>query len=135
MIHYPSKIDLRHLRSIDFKMAHAWIARFFAIYLTYKWFIFSTDSDAFNRYAFRTMVTMIPKVFLLYVIGLWLSTTQWGLRHKKTIYVVLLPSILMSPSIAGFPFSIMGWLSFFVAIWSYLIIYKHRETANEVVAI
>ena len=127
MIHYPKKIDLG---SVDFKMVHAWIARFFTFYLTYKWFVFSTDSDAYNRYAFRTMVTMIPKVFLLYVIGLWLSTTQWGLRHKKTLYVLLLPSLLMSPSIAGFPLSMMGWLSFFVAIWSYLIIYKTEETGK-----
>ncbi|MCX6128223.1 MAG: hypothetical protein NTX25_04065 [Proteobacteria bacterium] len=124
MIRDPEKIDLRYLRSLDSKITHAWVARFFSIYLTYEWFIFSTDSDAYNRYAFRTVVTMVPKVFLLYVIGLWLSTTQWGLRHKKILYVLLLPSLLMSPSIAGFPSSIMGWSSFFVVVWTYKVIYQ-----------
>ncbi len=122
MTHSPAKINTQGLRLLAFKKAHFWTARFFSVYLTYEWFLFSTDSDAYRRFALRTMITMIPKVFLLYVIGLWLSTTQWGLRHKKTLYVLLLPSLLMSPSIAGFPFSTMGWLAFFVAIWSYLII-------------
>lgn len=122
------------LRFLDFKMAHGWVARFFSIYLTYEWFVFSTDSDVYHRYALRTVVTMVPKVFVLYVVGLWLSTTQWGLRHKKIQYVLLLPSLLMSPSIAGFPISIMGWLSFFVAIWSYVVIHKTKVRHNEMVA-
>ncbi len=127
MMKYPAKIDSHLLRSVDFKTAHTWVARFFSIYLTYEWFVFATRSDAYSRYTLKTMATMIPKVFLLYVIGLWLSSTQWGLQHKKTMYFLLLPSLLMSPSIAGFPFSIMGWLSFFVAIWSCLIIYKAKS--------
>jgi hypothetical protein len=124
MIQYSAKLGSLSLRSVDFKITHTWIARFFSVYLTYEWFIFSTDSDAYSRYAFRTMVTMIPKVFLFYVIGLWLSTTQWGVRHKKILYILLLPSLLMTPSIAGFPFSIMGWASFLVVLWSYMVIYK-----------
>lgn len=127
MIQYPVKIASRHLRSVDFKIAHPWVARFFSVYLTYEWFIFATRSDEYNRYTLKIMATMIPKVFILYVIGLWLSSTLWGLRHKKTLFFLLLPSLLMSPSIAGFPFSIMGWLSFFVAIWSYFIIYKVKK--------
>lgn len=127
MILHPAKIGLRSLQSVDFKIAHAWVARFFSVYLTYEWFVFANRSDAYNRYSLKIMATMIPKVFVLYLIGLWLSSTQWGLRHKKTMYFLLLPSLLMSPSIAGFPFSIMGWLSFFVAIWSYLIICKVKK--------
>jgi hypothetical protein len=127
MIYYPTKIDLQRLRSIDFKIAHSCVARFFSIYLTYEWFVFATRSDAYNRYKLKIMATMIPKVFLLYVIGLWLSSTQWGRQHKKITYILLLPSLLMSPSIAGFPFGIMGWLSFFVAIWSYIVVYKVKR--------
>lgn len=127
MIKSLAKIDRASLPLIDFKIVHTWMARFFAIYLTHEWFLFATRSDAYNRYTFRIMVTMVPKVFCLYVIGLWLSTTQWGVRHKKTMYFLLLPSFFMSPSIAGFPFNIMGWLSFFVAIWSYIVIYGTKK--------
>ena len=126
MIQNTAKIDWKFEKNIDSKLFHTLTARLFSIYLTYKWFVFSTDSDAYNRFALRTVFTMAPKVFLLYVIGLWLSTTPWGMRHKKSLYFLLLPSLLMSPSIAGFPFSLMGWASFFVAMWSYLIIYKTK---------
>ena len=114
---------------------HRLIARFFSCYLTYNWFLFTTQSDvAHIRFTFRIMIEQIPTVFLLFVIGLWLSTTDWGWKHKKTVYLLLLPSLLMSPQILGFPFSIMGWTSFFVALWSYFTVYNAERTKRELVA-
>jgi hypothetical protein len=116
-------------------MLHKWVARIFSCYLTYKWFLFTTQSDVVHiRFTFRIMIEQIPKVFVLFVIGLWLSTTDWGWRHKKTVYLLLLPSLLMSPQIVGFPFSIMGWLSFLVALWSYFSVYKAERTNRVLVA-
>lgn len=120
----PKTADSTFTRFITWRAAHVWIARFFSIFLTHEWFVFATRSDAFNRYRAQVILTMMPKVFVLYVLGLWLSSTQWGFRHKKVTYVLLLPSLLMSPSVAGFPGTFMGWLALFVAIWSYVIIYK-----------
>ena len=114
---------------------HKWVARILSCYLTYEWFLFTTQSDvAHIRFTFRIMIEQIPKVFLLFVIGLWLSTTNWSGSHKKTVYVLLLPSLLMSPQIVGFPFSVMGWLSFFVALWSYFTVYKAERTKLVLVA-
>ena len=113
--------------SIDYNILHMWIARFFSIYLTYEWFIFSTRSDFERRFTLKVIAIQIPWVFLNYVVGLWLSTTKFGLKYKKISYFLLLPSIVMSPAIAGFPYSIMGWLSLFVAIWSYIRIYKSER--------
>jgi hypothetical protein len=114
---------------------HRLIARLFSCYLTYMWFLFTTQSDvAHIRFTFRIMIEQIPKVFLIFVIGLWLSTTDWGWKHKKTVYLLLLPSLLMSPQILGFPFSIMGWTSFFVALWSYFTVYNAERTKRELVA-
>ena len=114
---------------------HRWLARILSCYLTYVWFLFTTQSDvAHIRFTFRIMIEQIPKVFLLFVIGLWLSTTDWGWRHKKTVYLLLLPSLLMSPQIDGFPFTIMGWLSFAVALWAYFTVYNAERTNHELVA-
>jgi len=54
------------------------------------------------------------------------SVKAYGNTLENTLFSNVLPSLLMSPSIAGFPFSAMGWLSFFVAIWSYIVIYKTK---------
>lgn len=114
---------------------HRWLAKIFSCYLTYEWFLFTTQSDvAHIRFTFRIMIEQIPKVFVLFVIGLWLSSTTWGWRHKKTVYLLLLPSLLMSPQIAGFPFTIMGWLSFAVALWSYFTVYNSERTNHVLVA-
>jgi hypothetical protein len=130
MIQYPAKVDLRCLRFIDSKKAHTWVARFFSIYLTYEWFVFSTRSNLERRFEFKVMTIQIPWVFLNYILGLWLSTTKISLKYKKLSYFLLLPSLLMSPAIAGFPYDIMGWLSLFVAIWSYRIIYKTERPVS-----
>ncbi len=125
MIQNPAREHRTFLHSIDLKKnAHTWVARLLSIYLTHTWFIFGTRSDTHDPYTFRIMLSVIPKAFLFFVLGLWLSTTQWGLQHKKIIYILLLPSLLMSPPIVGFPYSAIGWASFLTAIWSYLIIYK-----------
>ena len=130
MIQYPAKADVRCFRSVDFKKAHTWAARFLSIYLTYEWFVFSTRSNLERRFEFKVMTIQIPWVFLNYILGLWLSTTKIGLKYKKLSYFLLLPSLLMSPAIAGFPYDIMGWLSLFVAIWSYRIIYKTERPVS-----
>ena len=73
---------------------HRWVARSFSCYLTYEWLLFTTQSDvAHIRYTFRIMIEQTPKVFLLFVIGSWLSTTDRGWRHKKTVYLHILPSL------------------------------------------
>ena len=126
LIQNPVKLNRTELLSMDFKILHVWVARFFCLYLTHEWFIFGTHSDTNNPYTLRIMFSAVPKAFLFFTIGLWLSTTQWGFRHKKMVYFLLLPSLIMSPSIIGFPLSIMSWLSFFVAIWSYVIIYRTK---------
>lgn len=123
------RVDQHYLRSGVLKVAHTWVARFFCIYLTYKWFMFSTDSDVYNRHAFRTVVTMVPKVFALYILGLWLSTTKWGVRHKQLLYIMLLPSLLMSTPLVGFPFNFTGWVAFLVVLWSYMTVYSEVEAA------
>ena len=38
------------------------------------------------------------------------------------------------PQIAGFPFTIMGWLSFAVALWSYFTVYNAERTNHVLVA-
>lgn len=128
MIQYPVKINRAALQAIDFKMMHVWVARFFYIYLTHEWFVFGTRSEGYNPYTFKIMLMVLPRAFLFFTIGLWLSTTQCGFRHKKLVCLLLLPSLLVSPSILGFPLSIMGWIAFLVAFWSYLIIF--RETGK-----
>lgn len=80
------------------------------------------------------MIEQMPKVSVLFVIGLWFSSTEWGCRHKKTIYLLLLPSLLMSPQIAGFPFTFMGWLSFVVALWAYFTVFNAERTNHVWVA-
>jgi|GEM_PF-3235392 len=132
--------ELRSTKLIKAKLLsprklYRWVARIFSCYLTYEWFLFTTQSDvAHIRFTFRIMTEQIPKVFVLFVIGLWLSSTAWGWRHKKTVYLLLLPSLLMSPQIAGFPFTIMGWLSFAVALWAYITVYNAERTNHVLVA-
>ena len=118
------KMYLLGLRPVGFEKAHKFVARILSIYLTHEWFVYGLRSDVLNPYTVKLVLTVMPRAFFLFVIGLWLSTTDFGKRHKKTTYILLLPSLLMSPSIAGFPYNSMGWLSFFVAIWSYVTTYR-----------
>jgi hypothetical protein len=118
------KMYLVGLRPVGIEKAHKFVARILSIYLTHEWFVYGLRSDVLNPYTVKLVLTVMPRAFFLFVIGLWLSTTDFGKRHKKTTYILLLPSLLMSPSIAGFPYKSMGWLSFFVAIWSYVTTYR-----------
>ena len=119
-----SQLNLISILSVNSEKMHTAVARVFSVYLTHEWFVYGLKSDVLNPYTWKLLLTVMPRAFLFFVLGLWLSTTDLGKRFKKTTYILLLPSLLMSPSIAGFPYRVMGWLSFFVAIWSYVKIHK-----------
>jgi len=119
-----SQLNLTSILSFNSEKMHTAVARVFSVYLTHEWFVYGLKSDVLNPYTWKLLLTVMPRAFLFFVLGLWLSTTDLGKRFKKTTYILLLPSLLMSPSIAGFPYSVMGWLSFLVAIWSYVTIHK-----------
>lgn len=116
------------LQLVDPERAHTFVARIFSVYLTHEWFRYGLRSDVLDPYTFRLVLTVMPKAFLFFVMGLWLSATIFGARHKKTTYLLLLPSLVMSPSIAGFPAKLMGWLSLFVAIWSYVRVHSANRS-------
>lgn len=119
-----SQSNMISILSVNTEKMHTAVARVFSVYLTHEWFVYGLKSDVLNPYTWKLLLTVMPRAFLFFVLGLWLSTTDLGKRFKKTTYILLLPSLLMSPSIAGFPYSVMGWLSFFVAIWSYVTVHK-----------
>jgi hypothetical protein len=120
------KIYFIDLHSGDVEKLHTFVSRIFCVYQTHAWFVYGLRSDVLNPYTLKLILTVMPKAFIFFVLGLWLSTTEFGKRNKKTTYVLLAPSLLMSPAIAGFPASIMGWLSFFVAVWSYVTINRAK---------
>jgi hypothetical protein len=122
-------VEHNRMHFVDAIKAHTLLARVFCVFITHEWFVYGLRSDVLNPYTVRLMLTVMPKAFLFFVSGLWLSTTAFGARHKKTTYFLLLPSLVMSPAIIGFPGAFMGWLCVLIAIWSYVRV--HKSTGRE----
>jgi hypothetical protein len=100
-----------------FLRLHTLIARVAAIYLTYSWYMFFVHSKPFHlRYSAEYLIRLIPYC-ALYSLGLWLSTTTWGKRHRILTSVLLVSTLVASPMITP---NIFGAVAIFcLALWSY----------------
>lgn len=105
-----------------------WGVRILAVYLTIEWYEYTTKSDftAAERYSFRNMVICIPQVIVVFTLGLWLSTTEWGSRArlKWLTAFLLIPSVIASPMILGSPNSAAPWVMVLISVACYIRIFK-----------
>jgi len=108
---------------------HFYIARILSLVLTYYWYLFAIRSDfeSYEQFEFHNLAKGIPYTFVLFNLGLWLSTTQWSRRHKFLVSFLLLPSLIASPAMVGMDSSFFGWVVFGIAVWSYYSLWRNEN--------
>jgi hypothetical protein len=83
-----------------------------------------SDFAVQGRFELKNLIWIIPQAFLLWNLGLWLSTTLWGHKHRILTSIMILPA-LASPILLEFPYSTLGWLTAAIILWSYWIVLLH----------
>jgi MFS superfamily sulfate permease-like transporter len=115
----PAKKLVNHF---DLDKAHTWAVRVLCLIFTYQWYWHGVrwDFEPHDRFSLRTLLVIAPFVFVVWNLGLFLSTTKWGLKHKVVTSLLMLPAAFASPLIVGWGtlFSAVFVASvFFVSYW------------------
>jgi hypothetical protein len=117
----------RPLSKANYLFVHTFVARALTIILTAYWYMFAVRSIAWGkRFAFAIMLLTLFKV-ACYSLGLWISTTRWGTKHKWLTSILLIPSLILSPVMVSHYNHVIAWVVFAVAIWSYWIIIREEN--------
>lgn len=118
---------IRLLSKANYLFVHTVAARALTIILTAYWYMFAVRSVAWGeRFTLAIAFPTILKV-ACYSIGLWLSTTRWGVKYKCLTAVLLIPSLILSPVMISHYSYVIAWVAFVVAIWSYWIIVREEN--------
>ena len=102
-------------------MFFSWMIRILTIYLTWTWFVYLTESDVpvDQPYSIGMLLKCIPQMFLIFGLGLWISTTRYALRYKFITCLLMGPTLLASPLLLGVSNTIIGWGLFIVIVACY----------------
>lgn len=114
---------------VDFDSLQRLVVRFLCCVFTYQWYWHSVrwDFDPSDRFSLKNVILIGPFVFVVWNLGLFLSTTKWGERHKALTAILMLPSLFASPLVVGWGTSISGLFVFSVYLVSYWRIMRARD--------
>jgi hypothetical protein len=123
---WPFKIS--QLKKLKFDNLHKWVIRALCLILTCQWYWFAVrwDFEPLERFAFKNLILITPYVFFIWNLGLWLSTTKWGIRHKLVTSILMVPAFIASPIEARV---VNGYFASFVLlafVWSFWRLYKRK---------
>lgn len=106
--------------------AHRSIVGLCCLYVTWEWHLFTTRSDFLHeRYSPFFLLEQLPKLFIVYSLGLWLSATKWGQNHPKSTALLMVPSALISFPMVSYRSWAGSVLVLGVVLWSYAKLFRY----------
>ncbi len=111
-------------------LLHTIAARTLFVVLTIHWYWYLTSPETLEqRLSVFSLLYRGSLTVIVFSLGLWLSTTTFGSKHRIVVSILLMPTLLGSAMLAN-TYSVAYMVVVIgITLWSYWIVIKRRRQA------